>query len=404
MDASKKQNVFSLRSSVTRALRRSALGFFSLPAVSSLEGFFLRVFFGMVVAFTISLEVPLPTQPHPAGLAHFFDLTWLSDHRNLSAYRSVIYLLIFFYVAGLLLPIVLPALAVGHALMFTLYNSQGYTHHGYQIVSLTLLAQSATVLYYTALNGVRLRPPDSLLNSWLLVQSQVVVVGTYLVSFLTKILSTGGMWFWNANYIAIDLIKTQRQHYFSRLDPSDAGNPLEAIWLLEHPWIARGLFASGALLEAFAFLALANRRLGFLVGVGLILMHRSVSMLMGLRFQFNEMLCVIFLVGIPYFVARCLEHVRRAVRLGILIGAGLGVPLSYLAQPVSVQTSMPLPVYLISLINSLSVWANGNWMDILRFTIPMWATCLVTATVGGMAARLVSGRNRSPSTSCDRSV
>ena len=54
---------------------------------------------------------------------------------------------------------------------------------------------------------------------------------------------------------------------------------------------------------------------------------------------------------IPYFVARCLERVRsRAVRLGILIGAGLGVPLSYFAQPVSVQTSMALPVYLIGLI------------------------------------------------------
>jgi hypothetical protein len=33
--------------------------------------------------------------------------------------------------------------------------------------------------------------------------------------------------------------------------------------------------SSGALLEAFAFLALANRRLGFLIGVGLVLMHRS---------------------------------------------------------------------------------------------------------------------------------
>lgn len=396
MDTSKKRNAFSLRSSVTRSLSRIASGFFSLPTVSSLEGFFLRLFFGMVVAFTISLEVPFPTQPHPAGLAHFFDLTWLSDPHNLFAYRSVIYLLILFYVAGLLLPIVLPALAVGHALMFTLYNSQGYTHHGYQIVSLTLVAQAATVLYYTALKGLRLQPPDALLNSWLLVQSQVVVVGTYLVSFFTKILSTGGMWLWNANYIAIDLIKTQRQHYFSRFDPSDAGNPAEAMWLLEHPWIARGFFASGALLEAIAFLALANRRLGFLIGVGLVLMHRSVSMLMGLRFQFNEMLCVIFLVGIPYFVARCLERVRsRAVRLGILIGAGLGVPLSYFAQPVSVQTSMPLPVYLIGLINSLSVWADGNWMDILRFTLPMWTTCLVTAAAGAMAALLVSGTKRS---------
>ena len=242
MDSSKKRNGFSLRSNITRSLRGIASGFFILPAVSSLEGFFLRLLFGIVVAFTISLNVPFPTQPHPAGLAHIFDLTWLSDPDNLRAYRNVIYLLVSLYVAGLLLPIVLPALAVGHALMFTLFNSQGYTHHGYQIVSLTLLAQAVTVLYYTALKGIRLQPPDSLLNAWLFVQSQVVVVGAYLVSFLTKMFATGGMWFWNANYVAIDLIKTQRQHYYSRLDPGDAGNPLEAMWLLEHPWISRGLF------------------------------------------------------------------------------------------------------------------------------------------------------------------
>jgi hypothetical protein len=121
-------------------------------------------------------------------------------------------------------------------------------------------------------------------------------------------------------------------------------------------------------------------------------------MLMGLRFQFNQVLCVIFLVGIPYFVARCLERVRyRAVRLGILIGAGLGVPLSYFVQPVSVQTSMPLPVYLIGLINSLIVWADGNWMDILRFTLPMWTTFLATAAAGALAARLVSGTKQSTS-------
>jgi hypothetical protein len=96
MDTSKKRNGSSSRSSVPPLLSRFALGFFSLPRVSLLEGFFLRFFFGTVVAFTISLEVPFPTQPHPAGLAHFFDLTWLSDPHNLFAYRSVIYLLILF--------------------------------------------------------------------------------------------------------------------------------------------------------------------------------------------------------------------------------------------------------------------------------------------------------------------
>ena len=66
--------------------------------------------------------------------------------------------------------IVLPLLAVGYSLMFTLYNSQGYTHHGYQIISLTLLVQAVTVVYYSILKGLRLQPPDALLNSWLLVK------------------------------------------------------------------------------------------------------------------------------------------------------------------------------------------------------------------------------------------
>ena len=380
------------------SLRNFAAGFFSLPTVSSLEGFFLRLLFGVVVASTLSLQVPFHDQPHPVGLARFFDLTWLSDPEKLSAYRGLLYLLLLVYASGWFLPIVLPLLAVAYSLMFTLYNSQGYTHHGYQIIGLTLLVQAVTVVYYAVLKGLRLQPPDALLNSWLLVQSQVVVTGTYLVSFLTKLFATGGMWFWNAHYIALDMIKTQRQHYFSRFNPADLGDPPEAIWLLEHPWMARGLFASGVVLEAIAFFALASRRLGFVIGVGLILMHRSVSMLMGLRFQNNEMLSAIFLIGVPYVLARCLERVHPvAVRLGLLIGAGVGIPLSYFAQPAAIQKAMPFSYYLVALVNSLSVWANGNWGEIMKFTLPVWTTCLITAAAGALGARLLTGVKMRPS-------
>lgn len=380
------------------SLRNFAAGFFSLPTVSSLEGFFLRLLFGVVVASTLSLQVPFHDQPHPVGLARFFDLTWLSDPEKLSAYRGLLYLLLLVYASGWFLPIVLPLLAVAYSLMFTLYNSQGYTHHGYQIIGLTLLVQAVTVVYYAVLKGLRLQPPDALLNSWLLVQSQVVVTGTYLVSFLTKLFATGGMWFWNAHYIALDMIKTQRQHYFSRFNPADLGDPPEAIWLLEHPWMARGLFASGVVLEAIAFFALASRRLGFVIGVGLILMHRSVSMLMGLRFQNNEMLSAIFLIGVPYVLARGLERVHPvAVRLGLLIGAGVGIPLSYFAQPAAIQKAMPFSYYLVALVNSLSVWANGNWGEILKFTLPVWTTCLITAAAGALGARLLTGVKMRPS-------
>jgi hypothetical protein len=387
-----------LQNNAIPSLRNFAAGFFSLPTVSPLEGFFLRLLFGVVVASTLSLQVPFHDQPHPVGLARFFDLTWLSDPEKLSAYRGLLYLLLLVYASGWFLPIVLPLLAVAYSLMFTLYNSQGYTHHGYQIIGLTLLVQAVTVVYYAVLKGLRLQPPDTLLNSWLLVQSQVVVTGTYLVSFLTKLFATGGMWFWNAHYIALDMIKTQRQHYFSRFNPADLGDPPEAIWLLEHPWMARGLFASGVVLEAIAFFALASRRLGFVIGVGLILMHRSVSMLMGLRFQNNEMLSAIFLIGVPYVLARCLERVHPvAVRLGLLIGAGVGIPLSYFAQPAAIQKTMPFSYYLVALVNSISVWANGNWGEIMKFTLPVWTTCLITAAAGALGARLLTGVKMRPS-------
>jgi hypothetical protein len=133
--------------------------------------------------------------------------------------------LLLLYIGGLMLPLALPLLAVGHVLAFTLYNSQGYTHHGFQIVSLTLVAQAGTVLYYTILVGLRLRPPDARLNAWLLWQSQMIVVGTYLISVFSKMINSRGLWLWNSSYIAADLIKSRRQLYYGSLDPQYAGDP-----------------------------------------------------------------------------------------------------------------------------------------------------------------------------------
>ena len=367
-------------------------GFFVLPSVSPLEGFLLRAFFGVVVVYTLRFEVPFSTQPHPSGLARVFDLTWLSHTGNYSVFRAVMSVLLVLYAGGLMLPLILPLLALGHVLVFTLYNSQGYAHHGFQIVSLTLVAQAATVLFYTLSKGLRMRPPDALLNAWLLWQSQMIVAGTYLISVFSKLINTRGMWLWDSHYIAADLIKSRRQLYYGTLDPQYAGNPAEAIWLLENPWLARVLFGTGFILETIAFLALASRKLGFFIGVALIFMHRSIAGLMGLRFDNNEMLCAIYLVGIPFLVAWSLERIANpAVRLGVLVGAGLGIPVSYLAQPSSVQLAMSLPDYLANLIKSLAVWHDGNVTEFLRLTFPMWMTCLAMAVAGALAAHFLRG-------------
>jgi hypothetical protein len=378
-------------------LSQLVAGFFSPPHVTPLEGLFLRTFFAVVVAYTLRFEVPFPTQSHPTGLAHLLDLTWLSNGSYYSLFRTVMYFLLLVYAAGLMLPITLPLLALGHIFVFTLFNSQGYTHHGFQIVSLTLVAQAGTVFYYTVRRGIRLRPPDTLLDSWLLWQSQVIVVGTYLISVCSKLINSRGLWLWDSSQIAADLIKSHRQLYYSSLDPSYAGNPPEAMWLLENPWMARTLFGIGFVLEAIAFLALANRKIAFVIGVALILMHRSIAGLMGLRFDNNEMMCAIYLVGLPFLLAWCLYRIANpAVRLGVLIGIGIGIPVSYFAQPASIRTAMPLPDYVINLIASLAAWHDGQLTDLLRFTLPVWVTCVAMALAGAIGARFLDPTIRKP--------
>ena len=109
-----------------------------------------------------------------------------------------------------------------------------------------------------------------------------------------------------------------------------------------------------------------------------------------MRFDNNEMICAIYLVGLPLLVAWCLYRIPNpTVRLGVLIGIAIGIPLSYFAQPASIQMAMPLPVYVGNLIESLDVWHNGRVTDFLRFTLPMWMTCTVMALAGAIGARFL---------------
>ena len=109
------------------------------------------------------------------------------------------------------------------------------------------------------------------------------------------------------------------------------------------------------------------------------------------------MLCAIYLVGLPFLAAWCLYRIGNpTVRLGVLIGIAIGIPLSYFAQPASIQMAMPLPVYVSNLIESLDVWHNGRVTDFLRFTLPMWMTCAAMALAGAIGARFLGRTIRKP--------
>ena len=287
-----------------RQLGRFFSGFIMPPSVSRTEAFLARLMMARVVMNEIWKPLNFTTQLSPVGLGHLIDLTWLSDVESHGSFRALVYVGLGLYALGLALPLALPVMALGHVLYFTLYNSQGFTHHGHQIVSLVLMIQTGVVWWSCVRRGFRWGFPDAWINSRILWQSTIIIAGTYLVSVITKMKQSGGKWLWNSNNVALDIIKTQRQTYYNDLDPANQGDPANALWLLAHPWQARLLFSSGVILETLSFLALGGRGLAFLIGISLIAMHRSIEELMGgLTFPNNEAMCVIYLINVPFLIA-----------------------------------------------------------------------------------------------------
>jgi hypothetical protein len=385
-------------------------GWFQRPVVGEIESFLLRAFFATIVAYTLREPVKYTTEPHPVGilrLLHAIDdhhtwLTWLAEKdaagnfATFDTWRAIIYVLLGCYIFGLGLPLVLPALGIMHTLPFTLYDSWGYTHHGNQIVSLLLLTQAGTVIYDAfAERRLSFGPPAAALRGRLLWMSVTLIAGTYFVSVITKLHESGGLWMWNANYFALDMIKTERQNWLNHLDAAHADIPSNAMWMIRHPWVGRAVFGSGILLEAATIFAIGNRLSAFLLGLSLIVMHRCIDALMGgVAFTYNEYLDFTFLVGIPFGIAWLLERwLSLKARWGFMMGALAALPLSWWMfhpGPERIATAT-FYGYLQALVNCLDLWTAQNWDRFWIQSGPLWLTGAACAAAGALiASRLPS--------------
>ncbi len=120
---------------------------FPIPNVNQLEAFLTRAFLAAILIRFLPFEaMSSVTQPVPVGLAHFFDLTWLAQPQSFAVFHFVFLLAAFLYASGIVLQVTLPLLTLLHLLPYTLLNSQGHPHHGYQIISLALVGMSVVVV------------------------------------------------------------------------------------------------------------------------------------------------------------------------------------------------------------------------------------------------------------------
>jgi hypothetical protein len=292
---------------------------FRIPRFGRLETVVIRIAFAAVVyqtLLTVEDVSLLNRQPSPTGIAHWIDLTWLSSEPLFEWFRCITIGALILYGFGFLMPIALPILLLGQALPLTLYYSQGAVHHDKQVVSLILLAQCLVYLggWVSRVAKRPLRFPDGIrLSDAAIGYSQQVIAAVYVISGFQKIFRTRGLWPWQSNNLAVEILKTNGQKYHNYLDNAIDHERYVALaqWMADNPMLVR-IGASGVLLlEVFAFLALANRTAATVFGILLIAMHQVFGVTMGLYFVPNQWCCLIFLVNVPFWLGICRARLRK---------------------------------------------------------------------------------------------
>lgn len=212
---------------------------------------------------------------------------------------------------SLLFPLATTVLAVAHIAVRTVQNSQGSIHHSHQVIGLVLLGQAILgwTLWARRRRPLPAAPAAGSVPSLFAWYSLGVLASSYVVAGLSKLFNSKGLWVWNAPWISFDLIKSQRQAYYKKLEPIYLGGTELAEWVLAHPWLARLCGGGAFMLELAAILALKNRAWAFWIGLGLISLHLGIWLLMHLEFQANFWCLLIFLV-----LPGVLEVTRRGKR------------------------------------------------------------------------------------------
>jgi len=238
------------------------------------------------------------TQPDPHGLAAWgVDFTWLGDaqlaHWLVPLWGACLAL----YVCGVapVLTLLPPLIASwGHG---TLGNSHGAIGHTTQLVTLVLLASwlAAAWSLICRIRGKSLPfdfTPPQLAADW----ARQAFMSTYVVSAITKLIDSHGLWFKDAPYFGLQIVKAMGMAKYG-----DSGEARDmagvAQFMVDHPLVAK-LFIGGALpLELFAMLAVLNRRLALFFGVSLYLFHSIVTEVMHLGFAYHKTLLLVLMVN-----------------------------------------------------------------------------------------------------------
>ncbi len=245
------------------------------------------------------------------SIRKIFDFTYFSDPDLVKILPWLVIPALLLYASGFGMPVALAILVWVSIGSRTLHNSQGSIHHGFQMLTLVLVAQFLYVLWHCKTDwreafGFRRAQRRNGITMWdhFIRYAQIMVVACYVIAGVIKPVKSDWQWFKNSHMIGIQIVKTDRQGYYNDLDGVKFNQePVPyAKDMMEHANLSRIFLAMGVLLEIFAFLALFSRPMGLLMGMLFISFHMFNEKLMELYFYNNEKLVWIFFINLPFWI------------------------------------------------------------------------------------------------------
>jgi hypothetical protein len=251
-----------------------------------------------------AFDIRWDSQPHPNGLAYLFDFTFIANDAIEYPVRYAMGVSLLLYVVGvpgaftLAIPLFM-CLAAS-----TLANSQGSIGHTAQGLHLALLAVWLAALYaFIQKRRGRLLKFGYSSGEFELDWARQALSAAYVVSAITKLIVSNGLWFIDAKYFPLHILKNNEMQYYDTLEASARHLDWLPDLALQHPQWCQFLFGIALPLELFVFIGLRNRRAALLFGIGLIGFHQSVTELTHLSFIFNKLLLIILFVAPWHWLA-----------------------------------------------------------------------------------------------------
>lgn len=271
------------------------------------ETFLFRAGIAWCAWQTLAGPLSFTTQPRPHGAAAWLDVTFGGNPQVMGVLSPLSGVCLVLYVFRIAMPFTLALPMVLSFTMGTLLNSQGAINHTNQIVTLVLFIQWLAAVWSATVRRRKPLPAGSLTDDQLAADwTRQAVMSTYVVSAISKLAESNGLWFRDAPFFGLQITKAAGMAKYG-----DTGPGHDVQWLaqvfLDHPWIAATFIGCALPLELFAFLGLLNRRMALCFGLALFAFHSTVTELMNLGFTFHKTLLVVLFVNPVWWVVKMIQ-------------------------------------------------------------------------------------------------